>query len=188
MPPVEPQERWEVDPTGSALEFSLRHLVIQEIRGKFHRWGGTVFIDRAQPSLSRLDIWIDAGTLDTGSGERDAHVRSSEFLDVGRFPRARFYSTAVEPFEERIRVRGNLHLHGISREVELEVIPGPITHDAYGVARSVYTAHGTVDRQAYGLHWNQDLDVGGVVVSDRIEVSIKAELLQVPSNDSAAGR
>jgi polyisoprenoid-binding protein YceI len=178
-PPVEPLERWEVDPDGSALEFSLRHLVIQEIRGKFHRWGGTLFVDRADPARSRVDVWVDLGSLDTGSEERDAHVRSPEFLDIGRFPRARFYSTAVEPADERIRVRGNLQLHGVSHEIEIEVVPGPTSVDARGVGRSVYTAHGVMNRQRFGLHWNQDLDVGGVVVGDRIEVSVRAELRRV---------
>jgi polyisoprenoid-binding protein YceI len=187
-PPVEPPERWEVDPTASALEFSLRHLIIQEIRGKFHRWGGTLFIDRGDPSRSRLDVWIDLDSLDTGSEERDAHVRSPEFLDVGRFPRARFYSTAVEPSDERIRVRGNLHMHGVNSEVDVDVIPGAATGDGHGVPRSVYTAHGTVDRQVFGLHWNQDLDMGGVVVGDRIEVSVTAEMLQVPTGEPAARR
>jgi len=173
---VEPLERWEVDPAGSTLEFSLRHLIIQEIRGRFCRWGGTLFVDRADPSRSRLDVWVDLDSLDTGSDERDGHVRSSEFLDIGRYPRARFYSTVVEPSDERIRVRGNLHLHGVNREVEIEVVPGPISVDATGVQRSVYTARGAVDRQSFGLHWNQDLDVGGIVVGDRIEVSVRAEL------------
>jgi polyisoprenoid-binding protein YceI len=138
-----------------------------------------LFVDRADPARSRVDVWIDLGSLDTGSEERDAHVRSPEFLDVGRFPPARFYSTAVEPADERIRVRGNLHLHGVSHEIEIEVVPGPISVDAGGVARSVYTAHGVMNRQRFGLHWNQDLDVGGVVVGDRIEVSVRAELLRV---------
>jgi polyisoprenoid-binding protein YceI len=181
QPGVQPPERWEVDPTRSALEFSLRHLVIQEIRGKFHRWGGTLFVDRADPSRSRVDVWVDLASLDTGSEERDAHVRSPEFLDIGRFPRARFYSTAVEPAEERIRVRGNLHLHGVSHAVELEVVPGPTSVDAHGVRHGAYAAHGVMDRQAFGLHWNQDLDIGGVVVGDRIEISVRAEMVQVPN-------
>jgi polyisoprenoid-binding protein YceI len=181
---VESIERWEFDPTGSALEFTLRHLVIQEIRGRFHRWGGTLFVNRAQPSRSRLDVWVELDSLDTGSEERDAHVRSSEFLDVGKFPRARFVSTLVEASNERIVVRGNLHLCGVSRELELEVIPGPLSRDSRGALRSAYAARGTIHRQAFGLHWNQDLDVGGVVVGDRIELSIKAEMVQVSNGDA----
>lgn len=175
-------ERWEIDPTGSALEFTLRHLVLLEIRGRFHRWGGTVFIDRATPSRSYVEAWVDLASVDTGSEERDAHVRSPEFLDVGRYPRARFASTAVDVDDERIRLRGHLQLHGTTREIELEVSPGANTRDDKGVLRSEYNARGTLNRQAFGLHWNQDLDVGGVVVGDRVELSVKAELLRVPND------
>jgi polyisoprenoid-binding protein YceI len=175
-------ERWEIDPTGSSLEFTLRHLIIQEIRGVFNRWGGTVFIDREQPARSQVEVWIELGSIDTGSTERDDHVRSAEFLDVERFPRARFTSTAVTVDDERIRVRGRLYLHGVNQEVEIDVTPGATAPDANGVARSQYLAHGAINRQVYGLHWNQDLDVGGVVVGDRIELRARVETLQVPGD------
>jgi polyisoprenoid-binding protein YceI len=175
-------ERWEIDPTGSSLEFTLRHLIIQEIRGVFNRWGGTVFIDRQQPAQSRVEVWIELGSIDTGSTERDDHVRSAEFLDVERFPRARFTSTEITVDDEQIRVRGLLYLHGVNKEVEIEVTPGATSPDANGVARSQYLAHGAINRQVFGLHWNQDLDVGGVVVGDRIELRARVETLQVPGD------
>jgi len=178
-------ERWEIDPTGSSLEFTLRHLIIQEIRGVFHRWGGTVHIDREQPLRSRVEIWIELASIDTGSTERDDHVRSAEFLDVARYPRARFTGTAIAVGAEGIRLRGRLDLHGVNQAIEVEVTPGEIARDENGVARAKYAAHGAINRQLYALHWNQDLDVGGVVVGDRIELHARVETLRVPGDARA---
>jgi polyisoprenoid-binding protein YceI len=174
-------ERWEIDPTGSSLEFTLRHLIIQELRGVFHRWGGTVHIDREQPLRSRVEVWIELASIDTGSTERDDHLRSDEFLDVARYPRARFTGTAVAVGTDGILLRGRLDLHGVNQAIEVEVIPGETGHDANGVARAQYGARGAINRQIYALHWNQDLDVGGVVVGDRIELRANVETLRVPA-------
>lgn len=175
----EARERWEIS-GGSTLEFVLRHLVIQEIRGRFSRWGGVVLIDREQPSRSAVAVWVELDSIETDSVERDAHVRSPEFLDVERYPRATFASTAVAVDDERIRVRGKLELHGIVHELELEVTPGSTSRDANGAAHCRYVAHGAINRQMYGLHWNQDLDVGGVVVGDRIELRATIDAVRIP--------
>jgi polyisoprenoid-binding protein YceI len=162
------------------LEFTLRHVVVQEIQGRFHRWGGNVAIDRDDPSFSDIEVWVDLASIDTGSLERDDHVRSPEFLDVARFPRATFRSTSVVLSDERVRVAGTLDLHGVQRPVEVEVTFGPVTEDG-DVARARFDARGTIDRQAFGLHWNQDLDVGGVVVGDRVELRAHVQAMRRPN-------
>jgi polyisoprenoid-binding protein YceI len=172
-------ERWQVDPARSTLSFTLRHIVIQEIHGQFHRWGGTLAIDRNQPSLSEVEIWVDVASVDTGSAERDDHVRSPEFLDVAQFPRARFKSTSIQLSDERVRVGGILELHGVRHPVEMEVTIGPVTREG-DVARASYDAAGEINRQAFGLHWNQDLDVGGVVVGDRVELRARVQAIRLP--------
>src|SRR3954463_11039326 len=88
-------ERWEIDSARSSLTFKLRHIVVQQIRGRFERWGGTLFLDRHQPWLSSVHVWFDLASVTTDDPARDAHVRSSEFLDVARFPQAEFKSTNV---------------------------------------------------------------------------------------------
>ena len=169
--PAPDLERWEIDLSRSKLTFGLRHLIVSEIRGQFRRWGGTLFLDRRQPLLSSLKVWFDVATIDTDSAERDEHLRSSEFLDVTRFPRAEFESGSVEQLDGHIVVRGRLTLHGVTRDCDVEIepfLPPPRqTND-------VYRARTKLDRQSYGLHWNQDLDVGGVVVAD--EITVSAEL------------
>lgn len=167
-------ETWEVDPARSSLRFSLRHLVVGEIRGEFHRWGGTLFFARNQPLPSTINVWVDLSTVDTGDPQRDAHVRSSEFLDVALFPRAEYDANEVEARDGRAVLHGRLSLHGVVHDVDVDVEP----HVApMGGEKNAYLARAKVDRPRFGLRWNQDLDVGGVVVGDEIRIS--AELVLV---------
>lgn len=168
-------ERWEIDAAHSSLNFNLRHIVVQQIRGRFERWGGTLFIDRRQPWLSSVDVWVDLASITTDEPERDAHVRSGEFLAVARFPRAEFKSTNVAIPNGQIVVEGILNLHGITHDLEMRAEVGSTSTDADGRQRTTYKARGTVDRQSFGLHWNQDLDVGGVVVGDEVEIVASVE-------------
>jgi polyisoprenoid-binding protein YceI len=172
-------ERWLIDPTRSVLRFSLRHLVIRQIRGQFRRWGGVLFLDRLEPFLSSVSVWIDLGSIETDEPERDEHVRSEEFLDVARFPRAEFKSDTVEIRDERVVIHGRLDLHGVVHDVDLEVEPLADSREPDGVERSRYRVKGSLDRQAFGLHWNQDLDIGGVVVGDDVEISADVEVLRL---------
>src|SRR5512138_3983343 len=118
-------ERWDIDPARSSLTFSLRHIVVQQIGGRFERWGATLYINRRDPSLSSAHIWIDLASITTDDLERDAHVRSTEFLDVAQFPRAEFHSTDVRIADGEIIVEGTLDLHGVNRDVEMHAIAGP---------------------------------------------------------------
>jgi polyisoprenoid-binding protein YceI len=161
----------------------LLHLVIRQIRGQFARWGGVLFLDRIEPWLSSVQIWVDLGSIGTDEPERDAHVRSPEFLDVARFPRAEFKSDTVEISDERVMIRGRLDLHGVLHDVDLEVEPREESRDPDGQQRSRYKVKGSLDRQAFGLHWNQDLDIGGVVVGDEIQISADVEVLRLREDD-----
>lgn len=168
-------QQWEIDSARSSLTFKLRHIVVQQIRGRFETWGGTLFIDRQQPWLSSAEVWVDLGSITTGDPERDAHVQSSEFLDVARFPRAEFKSTNVDIPDGQISIQGVLGLHGMVHDVEVHAEVGETTADPDGRPRATFTARGVIDRQSFGLHWNQDLDVGGVVVGDEVEIEAKVE-------------
>jgi len=178
-------EHWEIDLARSSLTFNLRHIVVQQIRGQFERWGGTLLINRREPSLSSVRIWVDLASIATDDAERDAHVRSPEFLDVARFPRAVFRSTEVRVGDGEILVKGKLDLHGIVRDIEMRAIAGAVETGADVQTRSAYNARGTIDRQAFGLHWNQDLDIGGVVVGDQVEIVGHAELVRTDGAASA---
>jgi polyisoprenoid-binding protein YceI len=174
------KELWEIDGSASRLGFSLRHIVITEISGRFGRWGGQMIFDPEDVDRSLIKVWIDVASIDTGSGERDAHLRSPEFLDVARFPRAEFTSTGVDVRRDgQARLTGPLRLHGVSRNVELDLATERTWTDDAGRLRAAYRLRGRLDRQAFGLHWNQDLDVGGIVVGDEVEIEARVELVRI---------
>jgi polyisoprenoid-binding protein YceI len=172
-------ERWLVDPAGSRLTFSLRHFVLHRIEGEFIRWGGTLSIDRGQPALSVVELWIDLASISTGDAERDAHVRSAEFLDVEHFPVAKFRSERVRLRDGQVTVDGRLDLRGMSRDIRVDIEINPSDTAATGQVRTSYKARAVVDRQAFGLHWNQDLDVGGIVVGDQVEIRADVQVARV---------
>jgi len=170
-PASAPAEQWRIDPERSSLSFVLRHLVLLEIKGHFTRWGGTVWFDRTDPAGSRVEAWIDLGSVYTGDAERDRHLRSPELLDVERFPRATFISDSVACFDgRRALCHGRLSLHGHELPIDLEV---RVERDAPSC-----DVAGAIDRQRFGLHWNQDLDVGGLVVGDTVRISAHIEVTQ----------
>jgi len=179
---MENLEHWLIDAGHSSFRFTLRHLVIHEIQGGFSRWGGDLIFDRTEPYLSRVLVWVDLASIDTGDAERDAQVRSPEFLDVQRFPRAEFRSTHVSVRDhEPAVVSGRLTLHGVAHDVQLTIESQRNSTDADGRIRAVYTITGKVDRQAFGLRWNQDLDAGGVVVGDDVRLQVEAALVRAPA-------
>ena len=172
-------QRWEIDGTRSKLAFRLRHLVVSEINGAFARWGGIVSLDPEHANRSQVAIWVDLASVDTGSEERDAQLRSSEFFDVARFPRAQFTSTDIAfGADGEATVAGQLRLHGTTELVELAVSETRSWIDDNGQMRAGYDMRGSIDRQAFGLHWNQDLDFGGVVVGDRVELTAHVEMIR----------
>jgi polyisoprenoid-binding protein YceI len=171
-----PDPDWHIDGERSTLRFWLRHIVVQEIKGQFRRWGGTLTVDEVEPTRSSARVWVDLASVDTGNVERDAQVRSAEFFDVDRFPRATFASTGIRlPDGGNPVISGRLNLHGAERDVDLEIVGRDERADDDGTARAIYTLKGRFDRRDFGLRWNQDLDVGGVVVGDQVQLEAHVE-------------
>jgi polyisoprenoid-binding protein YceI len=181
-------EHWEVDASRSRLTFNLRHIVVRRIHGEFRDFGGTVFIDQRRPFLSSAELWIDLASVTTGDPERDAHVRSPEFLNVAQFPRALFKSTGAEVRGIEVVLDGRLDLHNVIHDVQVRANIGAATKAGPdGPERRRFTVRATIDRQSFGLHWNQDLDVGGVVVGDDVAISGEIELVRAARATAAGG-
>ena len=174
------RDEWQIDPQHSNLRFALRHIVIHEIRGQFRKWGGTITLDRGDLTKSSVQVWVDLASVDTDDAERDDQIRSGEFFDVAHFPDAKFSSTEVRvPKNGNPIIKGILSLHGFREEVEVELTsPEPPMNDQPGVDRMSYEIKARLDRRRFGLRWNQDLDVGGVVVGDQIEIVVKVEAVR----------
>jgi polyisoprenoid-binding protein YceI len=173
------QERWEIDSGHSGIHFSVRHMVVAKVRGQFTRWSGTILTTDGDPASATVEAVIDASSLETGVADRDAHLKSGDFLDVAGHPELTFKSTRVEAaVGGRLRLIGDLTIRGTRREVALDVEYSGRTRDPWGHERAGVTARTSIDRKDFGLTWNQVLEAGGVLVGDRVDIEIEVEAVK----------
>jgi polyisoprenoid-binding protein YceI len=167
---------WTLDPAHTLVEFAGRHMMVTTVKGRFKGVRGTITIDEADPARSAVEAELDAASLDTGNEQRDAHLKSPDFLDVERYPTITFRSTRVEPQgNERARVTGALTVHGVTREVTLETELTGFGRNPFGKEVAGFEARTTLNRKDFGLTWNVALETGGVLVSDTLKIEINAE-------------
>ena len=166
---------YEIDPAHSVVEFQVRHLGLAKVRGQFDSFSGTIEIGE-DPLESRVDVSIDAASIDTRDENRDSHLRSADFLDVENYPTLEFHSTEVDTGREQPLVRGDLTVRGVTRQVTLELEFEGAATDPWGNYRLGCSAATDINREDFGLTWNQALETGGWLVgkSVRIELSVEA--------------
>src|SRR5215831_11833135 len=146
---------WNIDPTHSTVGFSIRHMVFSKVRGRFLKYTGAIQFDDDDVAKSWVEVAIDAASIDTGTAQRDNHLRSADFFDVERFPELRFRSARVEDLGDgRLRVVGELTIRDHTREVALDVEPAGRGMDPWGNERIGYVAKASIDRKDFGLKWN----------------------------------
>src|SRR5262249_31775291 len=145
-------KQWKIDSAHSSIGFAVRHMVISTVHGRFKRFSGSFVFAEAVPGASSVEVAIDAGSIDTQVPERDAHLRSIDFLDGARHPLVMFRSTMVEPIGARqMTVTGELTIRGITREVTLDVEYGGRVRDPLGRERVGFSAHTTISRKDFGI-------------------------------------
>jgi len=172
-------EKWQIDSGHSGIHFSVRHMVVAKVRGKFARWNGGFVAEGGDLARAQVNVIIDASSVETGVEERDAHLKSADFLDITSFPEITFNSSSVEKqSDEKFRVTGDLTIRGVTREVVLEVEYAGRTKDPWGNERAGFTATTTIERKDFGLTWNQVLEAGGLVVGDRVSIELEVEAVQ----------
>jgi len=179
MKTTETKSLWTFDLTHSSVNFTVRHLVISKVRGRFTKWDGKLLMDENDPTSAQLDVAIEAGSIDTGVEQRDTHLKSADFLDVGRFPAIAFRGAQVEKVEEgRYRLTGDLTMHGVTRPVALDVEYAGSAKDPWGGVRAGFSARASLDRRDFGLTYNQVLETGGVMVGEKVEIAIEVEAIK----------
>lgn len=172
-------ERWEIDSSHSSIQFTVRHLVIAKVRGQFSRWTGSLQVPAGDFERASLDVAIDASSIDTGVADRDAHLRSGDFFDVEGHPEITFRSTGIKrAADDRLKVTGGLTIKGITRDVVLDVEVLGQARDPWGNERAAFSASTSIDRRDFGLTWNQVLETGGVMVGERIDITIDIEAVR----------
>jgi polyisoprenoid-binding protein YceI len=170
---------WDIDASHSVAAFSVRHLMVTNVRGELGKVSGTINLDDKDITKSTVEATIEVAAINTRDAKRDEHLRSPDFFDVAKFPNITFKSTKVEKAGAGLKVTGTLTIRGVSKEVALSVDgPAPAVKDPWGNTKSGFTATVKLNRKDFGVQWNKSLDGGGVVVSDDVNVTIDLEVLK----------
>jgi polyisoprenoid-binding protein YceI len=180
---------WQIDPAHSEINFTVRHMMISNVRGRFEQFSGTVDFNENDPTLSSVDVQIDAKSINTKVDQRDDHLRSPDFLDAERYPVVAFKSKRVEKTGSHSgRVIGDLTIRGMAHEVVLDVEYAGQAKSPWGTTSAGFSATTTLNRKDWNLTWNQALETGGVLVGDQIKIAIEVEVVkQVEAQAEAAG-
>lgn len=166
---------WTIDPVHSAVGFSVKHMRITTVRGRFADISGQITIDHGHFGNSRVDVEIGAASIDTGNEKRDAHLKSADFFDVEVFPTFTFRSSRVAKDGDDLVVTGDLTMHGVTRQITLDAefngqVGNPMSHRI-----TSYSARTRLNRKDFGLNWNATLETGGVLVGEDVRIDIEIE-------------
>jgi len=172
---------WQIDTDHSAAHFKVQHMMIAYVRGSLPAVQGTAVIDEKDITRSTINVTIDAASIYTGVEKRDAHLKSADFFDVERYPALTFVSRKVtEGTGGQLKVRGDLTIHGVTKEVELQVArPSDAIKDPWGNTRKGAKAKTTINRKDFGIVWNAILDNGGLLIGEDVEIVIDLELIKL---------
>lgn len=170
---------WQIDPSHSTVEFAVKHLVFTTQKGRFGKVGGALRWDGADLSLASVEAEIEAASVETHDAQRDAHLRSADFLDAERYPSLIFRSNRVVPKGgDRFQIVGSLTIRGVTREVVLEAELGGQGGDPWGNHRAGFSATTSIDRREFGLTWNSSLESGGLLVGDQVRINLEIEAIR----------
>lgn len=170
---------WDIDPTHTTIGFSTRHAMVAKVRGSFSEFTGSFTLDGANPTNSIANLTIVTSSFDTKNADRDAHVKSADFLDVDQFPTITFVSKAVtQKSDDTFVVTGDLTVHGVTNSVDITWELVGTSQDPWGNTRIGFEGKGEISRKEFGLVWNAALETGGVLVGDAIKLDLDVEAVK----------
>lgn len=180
-------ENWQIDTTHSSIGFTVRHMVVAKVHGRFTRYEGKLWLHGEDLTQASAEVKMEAASIDTGVEARDNHLRSPDFFDVGAFPKVIFRSKRVEAAGTgHYRVVGDLTLRDTTREVVLETEFLGKVKDPFGTERLAFSARTHVNRSDFGLAWNKALETGGVLVGERIDIELNVQAVKAATQEKAA--
>jgi polyisoprenoid-binding protein YceI len=169
-------QNWNIDTAHSDIFFTVRHLVITKVRGRFGKWQGTLSVDEQDLSKSQVEINIDAASIDTNEEKRDGHLRSADFLDAEKFPKLTFKSTKIEAAAgDKLRVTGDLTIRDVTKSVTLDVEKLGKAKDPWGNTRIAFNGHVKIVRDDFGVKYNQALETGGFLVGKEVDIDLELQ-------------
>jgi polyisoprenoid-binding protein YceI len=168
--------QWTLDATHTQVGFSVKHMAISTVRGRFTTFDGSGETD-ANGTLTSARFTIDAASIDTNQEQRDAHLRSADFFETEKYPTITFDSTKITQDGTDIAITGDFTMHGVTKSITLKGETTPVVKDPWGMTRTGLTVEGKINRKDWGLAWNQALEFGGLMVSEDVKLSIELEVV-----------
>lgn len=165
---------WTFDPAHTSITFSVKHLMAAKVRGSFKSFSGTLSQGEDTESTSAT-VSIDAASIDTGVEDRDSHLRSADFLDADNFPQITFQTTSISGSGREFEVVGDLTIKTATRPVTLTMSYAGIANDPWGNAKAIFSGRTSIDREAFGLTWNQALEAGGWLVGKTVDIEVEVQ-------------
>lgn len=171
---------WKIDPAHSRAEFKVKHMMISNVKGSFSSLNGTLIEDTTDPTLSQVEATIDISSISTGDEQRDAHLKSADFLHDEEHPVITFKSTKIEKkHDEEYAVTGDLTIHGVRKPVTFTVEgPSAPGKDPWGNTRIGLSATAKINRKDFGLTWNAALETGGILVGEDVQIALDVEFIK----------
>jgi polyisoprenoid-binding protein YceI len=170
---------WQLDKAHSSINFSVRHMMISTVRGRFEDFDGVFEVNEADPTQSKIEVQIQAASINTKEPQRDGHLKSPDFFDVEKYPTITFKSKRVEKVDDQhVRLVGDLTIKDVTKEVVLNVEYAGQAKSPWGTINAGFTAQTKISRKEWGLTWNVALETGGVLVGDEITISIELEIIK----------
>jgi len=170
---------WVIDSAHSEINFSARHMMISTVRGRFEKFSGTVNFDEAEPARTTVDVQIEAASVNTKEAQRDGHLKSPDFFDAEKYPHLTFKSKRVEVVDDHhARLYGDLTIRDVTKPVVLDVEYAGQAKSPWGTFSASFSAQTKINREDWGLTWNQALETGGVLVGKDVTISIEVEIVK----------
>jgi polyisoprenoid-binding protein YceI len=171
---------WKIDPSHSQITFSVRHMMISNVHGRFENFTGTIDFKESDPTRSSVNVQIDPNTINTRDGMRDNHLRSADFFNIEKHPAVTFVSKRIEKVDDNHgRIYGDLTIRDVSHEVVLDTEYAGQSQ-MWGKTSAGFSASTRISRKKWGLDWNKALETGGLLVGDDININIELELVKEP--------
>ncbi len=172
---------WVIDPAHSEINFSVRHMMISTVRGRFEKFSGAVNFDEASPAKTTVDVQIEAASVNTKEAQRDGHLKSPDFFDAANYPYLTFKSKRANVLDnQHARLVGDLTIRNVTKQVTLDVEYSGQAKSPWGTTSAGFSAQTKINREDWGLTWNQALETGGVLVGKEIAIDIEVEIVKQP--------
>ncbi len=170
---------FDIDLTHSEIGFTVRHMMFAKVRGQFKSWSSSIGFDGQDPTKATIEVQVDTASIDTREDKRDGHLRSADFFDSEKFPKMIFKSKRIERAgDAEYKVVGDLTIRDVTREITLDVEQTGSGKDPWGNQRLGFSAKAAIQRSDWGLKWNQALEAGGVLVSEKVDIHVEVQLVE----------